>query len=454
MPYLIMDKRCKKYKVFRIAKDITLGRDEKNDIRLDDPDDKAISRFHASIDMTKDTYILKDTSANGTVVNNEKIKKYKLRHGDHFQIIDYSFTFIDDDAAESFSHSTANFRPHPDHPAPAVDPGKTMVMTVDGDPSGKHAALKKWLRKNGIVVVNDDMLSLYADIQEIAGINVPVMIFGEPGTGKEKVAQTLHALSTVDGDFVPLNCSAIPEGIFESELFGSVKGAFHNATDKPGKIELANNGTLFLDELGDMNISLQPKLLRFLEDKKLTRLGDTRTKTMNVRVVTATNQDLKQMIKEKSFRDDLFQRLACITLNIPPLRERKEDILPLSAFFLSKFAREHRIPVKRISKEAKKMLLAYSWPGNVRELGNVLLGAAVRSRSDALHPAHLSAASEQLQDKMVRATGENFLSLNDMEKIHIKEALEKAGGNKVQAAKLLGISRDTLYKKLRRYKPA
>jgi Nif-specific regulatory protein len=284
----------------------------------------------------------------------------------------------------------------------------------------------------------------------VAEINVPVLITGEPGTGKEKVAQALHIFSNMKGAFVPLNCSSIPEGIFESELFGSVKGAFHNAVDKPGKLELASDGTIFLDEVGDMHLSLQPKLLRFLEDKKLSRLGDTKVKTINVRVIAATNQNLKTMMGERKFREDFYQRLACVRLDIPPLRERKDDILPLTEFFLSKFSREHNLEAGRISDKAKTMLLDYHWPGNVRELGNILLNAIIRRRGKVIEADHLLAASEITPSPEPSPSG-TFLSMQDMEKIHIKEALERTGWNKVDAAKLLGMSRDTIYKKIQKY---
>ncbi len=196
--------------------------------------------------------------------------------------------------------------------------------------------------KDETIIHSETMLRLYEDIRTIGPINVPVLILGEAGTGKELVASALHSFSNRQGTYVTLNCSAIPEGIFESELFGSVKGAFHNAVDKPGKLEMAHSGTIFLDEIGDMDLALQPKLLRFLENREITRLGDTRVKKLDVRVVAATNQDLGKMMQEKNFREDFFQRLSCFVLKVPPLRERKEDISLLINYFTNKFCQESR----------------------------------------------------------------------------------------------------------------
>jgi len=451
MPYLIINKDPMGYKVVKFSNSIRIGRMEDNDIFLNDPNDKAISRHHAYIDQKKEVYTLHDRSSNGTLVNNEYIKKYQLSHNDTFQIADYFFTFIEDSEAESIERKPPSRGDKAYKKDESFDDTATIIIKKPSVELQQTIDLKNRLKKEGIIVKSEKMIALYQDIREIAGINVPVLIFGESGSGKEKVAHILHVFSKAKGDFIALNCSSIPEGIFESELFGSVKGAFHDAADKPGKIELANNGTIFLDEIGDMNLSLQPKLLRFLEHKMLTRLGDTVIKNINVRVVAATNQDLKNMVKEKKFRHDFYQRLACIKLHIPPLRERKEDILPLAKFFLSKFSKEHNLKVHRISDEAKKMLLGYYWPGNVRELSNILLSASVRSRGRDIYPTHLSAVSEKIQASSKQPVKEEFLSMKDREKIHIKGALERTNWNKTDAARLLGISRDTLYKKLEKY---
>jgi transcriptional regulator with PAS, ATPase and Fis domain len=446
MPYLIMNKNNTGYRVAGFSTSITIGRDSANDIVLRAPSDREISRYHANISRLNDDYILQDTSTNGTFVSGKRIEKYVLFDGARFRIMDYSFTFVLESAQGETGKKTNDFPKDK-----SFNGEQTAVITPPEDILQQRNNLKHRLRNAGIIAENETMISLYMDVDEIAKINVPVLILGEPGTGKENVAQAIHDLSNGAGDFVPLNCSSIPEGLFESELFGSVRGAFHNATDKPGKLELASDGTIFLDEIGDMGLSLQPKLLRFLEDKTITRLGDTQTRRIDVRVIAATNQDLKAMMEEKTFREDLYQRLACIRLEVPPLRERREDILPLTKFFLSRFVEEHKLRAQKLSNEAKEMLVAYRWPGNVRELSNVLLNAAIRSRGRIIEPAHLSAALEEIAAGGTPST-DAFTSLEDMEKLHIKEALARTGGNKTRASKFLGISRDTLYKKLRKYK--
>lgn len=304
--------------------------------------------------------------------------------------------------------------------------------------------------KDETIVKSERMLKLYEDIRTIAAISVPVFIQGEAGSGKEHVASALHAFSGRKGGYVALNCAAIPEGIFESELFGSKKGAFHEAVDKPGKLELAEGGTLFLDEAADMSLALQPKLLRFLENGEVVRLGDTRTRKLDVRVVTATNRDVAAMIRDKQFRDDLFQRLSCFTLKVPPLRERQEDIEPLTRYFLAKFSAEYNWKTPRVTDTVLQLLARHQWPGNVRQLRNVLLRLAVQSQGRLITERDVLALSEEF-GAMEPARIEVFPSLEEVEKNHLKAALERAGGNISDAAALVGIARSTFYQKMKKY---
>ncbi len=453
MPYLIMDKNFQGYKVFQFSDNVTIGRSGDNDICLNDDkavgDDKPISRRHAHIKKIQDDFILFDTSRNGTYINETRIKEFRLSHGESFQILNFAFSFIEDSAAESIEQKSEIDPAH--RKVRSFDLNETTVFDESMVDLEEKISLQKSLRKQGIIIKSECMISLYRDVKEIAGINVPVLIVGEPGTGKEKVAQALHDFSSVKGDFVALNCSSIPEGIFESELFGSVRGAFHNATDKPGKIELSDNGTIFFDEIGDMALSIQPRLLRFFEDNKITRLGDTRVKTINTRVVAATNQNLDVMMKKKQFRDDLYQRVACIKLKTPPLRQRLEDIIPLSKFFLLSFSKEHNMKTKVLSKKSQKKLLTYPWYGNIRELRNVLLNAAIKSQDDTIQASHLSIEPDKNVDYSKATIEEPFLTLQDVEKIQIDKALKQSGNNKSLAAKLLGISRNSLYQKIEKY---
>jgi transcriptional regulator with PAS, ATPase and Fis domain len=450
MPYLILHADNHGYKIFRFVADISIGRHPSSDILLASIEDKTISRCHAKIQRDTKGYLLQDCSLNGTRMNNELIKAHRMRHGDQFEISGHLFTFIEDAAVEPISES----RPVQSLNSTVEPPLGETEEVVRCDRVGDDipdTELKSRLKRMGIVVEDEQMLALYRDVREISRINVPVLILGEPGTGKEKVAQALHEFSMAAGQFVAVNCSAIPEGIFENELFGSVKGAFSDAATKPGMLELADNGTLFLDEIGDMSLVCQPKLLRFLETRSISRLGETRIRELNLRIVAATNQDLTSMIKSETFRPDLFQRLTCIRLRIPPLRERKQDILPLTEFFLADYARKYDLKPLKISKRAAQMMGTYYWPGNVRELANIILNVTVRTRTDTIGVEHLNAASEEME-AFGSGLDTGFPSLNDIEKSHIQKALEQTSDNKSKASELLGISRDTLYKKIQKYK--
>ncbi len=305
-------------------------------------------------------------------------------------------------------------------------------------------------QRNRTVIRSRGMVRLYEDIRTIAPINVPVLILGEPGTGKELVASALHEFSSRKGAYVPLNCSAIPEGIFESELFGSVKGAFHNAANKPGKLELANGGTLFLDEIGDMAAVLQPKLLRFLENSEITRLGDTKSRALDVRVVAATNQDLEKKISQGAFRDDLFQRLSCFVLKVPPLRERREDIEPLIHYFLKRFASEYNWQEPAIAAPVLHALENYSWPGNIRELRNTVLRLSVQARGKTISMDDLARIGENFSRPSEHKVSPNP-TLEEMERKYFRQTLTAAGGNISEAAKLAGIARSTFYQKMKKY---
>ncbi len=448
MPYLILNKDSKDYKVYRFLTDVSMGRSDNNDIVMNDLE---VSRHHAHIAYEDGSYILFDQSVNGTFVNDSRIERHYLSHTTVFRIWDYWLTFIDDSTAVSIDQKAAekwktssleNDRAGSD----------TLVTIVGAIFEDEDHVLKDRLLREGIVVESEKMLRLYQDVQAIARINVPVLIVGEAGTGKEHIAHALHHLSSARGNFIPLNCSSIPEGLFESELFGCVKGAFSSAVDKPGKLELANGGTIFLDEIGDMNLSLQPKLLRFIEDRKVTRLGDTREKEVDARVIAATNKDLLAMINGEVFREDFYQRLACIKLEAPPLRERITDIPPMIDYFISKFSNDYNWKVPQISVNALKMLTEYQWPGNVRELKNVILNVLVHTqgKSKIIYPKDVSAVSENLRVFKAK-TVKPLLSLEDIEKKHISEILDQVGWNKTEASKILGISRDTLYKKMAKY---
>src|SRR5579862_8956610 len=223
-------------------------------------------------------------------------------------------------------------------------------------------------------------------VQLVAPTDATVLITGESGTGKELVARGIHEHSSRNGRaLVKLNCSAVPEGLFESEFFGHVRGAFTGALkDKPGRFELADGGTLFLDEIGEVPLAMQAKLLRVLQEQELERIGDTRTRKVNVRIIAATNRDLKKEVDAGRFRDDLFYRLSVFPIEVPPLRERREDIPPLAAHFVRQSARRINRPDQRMTQAALSELVAYDWPGNVRELQNIVERAVILSRGGSL----------------------------------------------------------------------
>ena len=450
MPYLIVNAGSAGYKIFCFVSNVSIGRHLHNDIVLNsDENESIISRRHAYIRHNDSGYFLIDCSLNGTLMDGEVIKRHRLRHGDQFKIADYDITFINDASDETFSKSNST---HSIQPLSEKRDEKTVKVldcaALNHDVS--DLKLKDRLLKKGIIVEDEKMLALYRDVHVVSRINVPILILGEPGTGKEKVAEAIHDFSGVSGEFVAVNCSAIPESLFESELFGSIKGAFSDAPTKSGKLEVADKGTLFLDEIGDMSIACQPKLLRFLESRSLSRLGETRIRRLNTKIVAATNQDLKQMIKQQKFRSDLFHRLACVKLHVPPLRKRKKDILALANFFIADYARQYGVTAKEISIQASQIILSYHWPGNVRELGNIMLNVSVRASGKKIMPDDLTSASEEIGDFDVGIDAD-FVSLKEMEKNHIRKALKQAGNNKTKACAMLGIARDTLYKKIQKY---
>jgi len=285
-------------------------------------------------------------------------------------------------------------------------------------------------------------------VARVAESDSTVLVRGDSGTGKELVARAIHALShRAAQKFIFLSCAAIPETLLESELFGYEKGAFTGATRrKVGRFELADSGTLFLDEIGDLSLETQVKLLRVIETQEFERLGGKETVRVNVRIISATNQDLENKIREKTFREDLYYRLNVITIFIPPLRERKEDIIPLVNHFIQKYNQRCGKNIQGLTQEAKEILFSYPWPGNIRELENVIERAIVLSRGEAIDKSDLAYLSFQRAEELP-----STLFLKDLEKNHILKVLEKTGGNLSQAAELLGIHRNTLRLKMKEY---
>jgi DNA-binding NtrC family response regulator len=276
----------------------------------------------------------------------------------------------------------------------------------------------------------------------------PVLILGETGSGKGVLARWLHAHGPRREEaFVNLNCAGLTRELLESELFGHERGAFTGAVNpKPGMLEVGHRGIVFLDEIGDMDPAIQPKLLKALEEKTFRRLGDVRDRHVDIRLVASTNLDLEAMVREKKFRDDLYYRISTLTLRIPPLRERPDDILVLAQDILRSVCARMGKPAVSLSSAAEASLLKYPWPGNIRELSNVLERAMILLKGEVLEPADLGldgAAAPPAAD------GSKLLTLREMERRHIERVLEQTGGNVTEAAAILGMARRTLYDRLK-----
>ncbi len=306
-----------------------------------------------------------------------------------------------------------------------------------------------------IVGESPPILGVLKIIEKIANTDSTVLVQGESGTGKELVARALHQNSARrEKEMVVVNCAAIPDHLLESELFGHERGAFTGATyQKIGKFERAHGSTLFLDEIGDMSIELQSKLLRTLQEGEIERLGGTKVIRVDVRIIAATNQDLRQSIEAGTFRQDLYYRLNMIPILLPPLRARQTDILILAEYFLQKHGRAHDQPVRLISQKARELLEQYDWPGNVRELEYSILRAVLFAEGDAILSKHLPEEIRSASQHQVESVSVG-LTMKEMEKELILKTLERMEGNRTRTADILGISLRSLQYKLKDYEKA
>ncbi|OLC48711.1 MAG: transcriptional regulator [Acidobacteria bacterium 13_1_40CM_65_14] len=361
--------------------------------------------------------------------------------------------------------------------AKPVDPDHLLLMVeralMQRRLATENLILKEELaqRRGAPTIVGDDvkLKQVSLALHRAAGTDTTVLLEGESGTGKELFARALHALSPrAEGPFVAINCAAIPETLLETELFGHEKGAFTGASArKPGKFELAHRGTLFLDEIGDLPLSLQPKILRALEEKRFERVGGTLPLQVDVRVVAATNRNLKAAVAARQYREDLYFRLSVFPIVIPPLRDRPDDIPTLARYFIDKFCRELNKKSLVLSPAAEQELRAYGWPGNVRELQNCIERAAILTEGETIHPRHLNlsfrdrtpapAAAEPDASPWATMDWSGTLAdvsrrvMTEVERRKIELALKEAAGNRGRAAELLQISYKTLTTKLREY---
>ena len=325
---------------------------------------------------------------------------------------------------------------------------KAREVTADAPPARQKPVNE--IDLSNIVTKSQIMQEVIQTVRQVASSRSTILLSGESGTGKEVIAQTLHFLSRCEGNFIPVHCAALSANLLESELFGHEKGSFTGATEtKQGRFELADGGTLFLDEIGEIDPQIQVKLLRVLETRTFERVGGIEAINTKARIISATNKDLLQMVKEGSFREDLFYRLDVVNIKLPPLRERVEDIPILAAKFIAEFTKDNDKEVKGISDAAMKIIQNHSWPGNIRELRNCIERMVVLCHNEILDVDNLP---ENIRsNKHGISQVENSLDLDKNEALLISKALEECNGNRTMAAQKLGISRRTLHRRLHEY---
>ncbi|MDR4486014.1 MAG: sigma 54-interacting transcriptional regulator [Nitrospirales bacterium] len=415
---------------------ITIGRSEDNDLILPNPH---VSRLEAILEQTDEGYTLTDKSRNGILIDHHRVEgPTKLPPCCRISIYPFEiqYVFLGDDETITISTTLKN--------VPSAS-SSTPTRSPKDLPQSTHFA--------GLIGESQSMLKLYQLIQNVGDSPVTVLIRGEHGTGKELVARAIHVMNTrYNKVFIPVNCAAIPIDLIESELFGYEKGAFTGAqSSKKGKIEEAEGGTIFLDEVGELSLNAQAKLLRFLQNKTIMRVGSAREFPVDVRIVAATNRDLEQAVSQQDFRPDLYYRIRVVQLEIPPLRERNEDVPILVTHFVKKIATDLGMPHPPIvSKEAMERLTTASWPGNVRQLENTLYSAIIRApHSPVIEETTL--LDDMASWLQAEAKPEEAL-LDTMGKQALLQVLTQHQWDTSKAAEILKVSRGTIYYKMKKYR--
>ena len=416
--------------------EVRIGRGREADLMLLAP---SVSRLHARIFRVGNQYFLADKSRNGTFVDGKKVTQILLEGGMAFRIGPYQIHFQQEGGSPTAEPPTV---------APGTAPEPVPAHRVRARPGAAPSS------PLGFVGKSPHIQRILGEIERVGVSDLPVLIEGETGSGKELVSRGIHRVSDRrNRPFVVVNCGAISPDLIESELFGHEKGSFTGATSqRKGAFEVAHGGTIFLDEIGELPLPLQPKLLRSLEQKEIKRVGGNETILVDVRVIAATNRNLREEIARKGFRDVLYYRISTVTLSVPPLRERREDILTLAGHFLREIAEKTGRPVPGISPAAADFLSSFDWPGNVRELRNAIQRAVVMGGEERLESGDFSFLLSSSPPPPPDTDTGVFSRWEQAEKNNILSELSRQNWNKTRAAKELGIAKSTLFEKLRKYR--
>jgi DNA-binding NtrC family response regulator len=418
-------------------REIRIGRSREADLQLPDP---SVSRLHARVYRVGQRYFLSDLgSRNGTHADGRPVTQLPLDDGQSFQIGPYRIHFLRSDTVP----------PSGEEPTVALASSGAPVPKSPQPPARRNDNMAPF----GMIGNSASIRKLAEVVRRVGASDAAVLIEGETGSGKELVARGLHDVSVRhDRPFVVVNCGAISPELIESELFGHEKGAFTGATaQRRGAFELAHNGTIFLDEIGELPYTLQPKLLRVLEQKEIKRVGGNDTIQANVRILAATNRNLREEVARKTFREDLFFRVGAITVSVPPLRDRREDIAPIARHFLAGTNGRSAGPMPSMNPAALDALISHDWPGNVRELRNAVLRAVVMADGAELDAADFAFLNQAIRGNAESPVIEGLSRWEQAERANILAELSRQGGNKTRTARSLGIAKSTLFEKLKRY---